>query len=208
VQLVDYGGTPWQSVSERLPELRETRTHNVAARTLHVACGPVVSWAVASPQERKKRNDSEATGDPSQDRVLVKQHRTGPSRHTTSRKILPMLAASAVLGVAAIAPNAALAFLPPPPPGPPPELAGPPPGLAGAPPGLGGLPRPGLGGPAGLSRLAGPSGFTTTATTVGETAPTAFMSAAAVMVLPMPAMTAATTPTTAAGASWFAPATE
>jgi hypothetical protein len=51
-----------------------------------------------------------AIGDPSQDRVLVKQHRTGPSWHTTSRKILPMLAASAVQGVAGNAPNAALAF--------------------------------------------------------------------------------------------------
>jgi hypothetical protein len=104
---------------------------------------------------------------PTADRVSVKQDRFGPSRHTISRKALLILAASAMLGVAAIAPNAALAFLPPPPPGPPPGLAGPPPGLAGPPPGLGGLPHPGLGGPphlgpegpAGLSRLAGPPGF-------------------------------------------------
>jgi hypothetical protein len=106
VQLVDYGGTPWQSISERLAELRETRTHNMAARTLHVACGPVTSLigalssAVACPQAREKRAMI-AIGDPSQDRVLAKQHRNGPSWHTTSRKILPMLAASAVLGVAA-----------------------------------------------------------------------------------------------------------
>src|SRR5215468_4426878 len=109
---------------------------------------------------------SQAIENPIEDLVLLKQDRPGPSRHTIFRKSLFMLAASAVLGFAVIAPNAALAFLPPPPPGPPPGLAGPPPGLASPPPGLGALPHPGLGGPprlgpgpAGLSRLAGPPGF-------------------------------------------------
>ena len=110
---------------------------------------------------------NEAIDDPRRHRVLARQDRPEPSRHTMLPKRMIMLAASAVLGVAAIAPNAALAFLPPPPPGPPPGLAGPPPGLAGPPPGLGALPHPGLGGPshfapggpAGLSRLAGPPGF-------------------------------------------------
>lgn len=88
------------------------------------------------------------------------------------RKTLLTLFASATLGAPVIAPNAALAFGPPPPPafaGPPPGLAGPPAGLAGPPPGLrlGGspphpglgspLPRPGAGGPP--SRLGGPAGF-------------------------------------------------
>jgi hypothetical protein len=102
---------------------------------------------------------SQLNAGPTADRVSVKQDRFGPSRHTISRKALLILASSAILGVAAIAPNAALAFLPPPPPGPPPGLAGPPPGLAGPPPGLGGPPHLGAGGPAGFPRLAGPPGF-------------------------------------------------
>ena len=75
------------------------------------------------------------------------------------RKPLLIMSASTMLGIAAIAPNATLAFGPPPPPafgGPPaaPALAGPPPapGVGGAP----GLPR--VGGPAGLSRFGGPLG--------------------------------------------------
>ena len=103
---------------------------------------------------------NKAIHDPSRGRVLATQNRPGPSRYTMLPKRMVMLAASAALGVAAIAPNAALAFLPPPPPGPPPGLAGPPPGLGALPhPGLGGPPHLGPGGPAGLSRLAGPPGF-------------------------------------------------
>jgi hypothetical protein len=62
-----------------------------------------------------------------------------------SRKTLLSLAASALLGVVIVAPNAALAQFGPHP-GPPPMLAGPPPGLGagGPPPGLGAGP---LGGP-------------------------------------------------------------
>jgi hypothetical protein len=69
-----------------------------------------------------------------------------------SRKIFLTLSASVLLGAVLTAPNAALAQLPGPPPGPPPALAGPPPGLgAGGPPpalGAGGLPFAGH--PAGL----------------------------------------------------------
>jgi hypothetical protein len=93
--------------------------------------------------------------DPIENRAILKQDRAGPSRHIL-RKTLITLAASAVLGVGAIEPNAALAFLPPPP------LGGPPPGLAGLPhpgPGLGGPPHLDAGGPTDLSRLAGPPGF-------------------------------------------------
>jgi hypothetical protein len=85
----------------------------------------------------------EATGDPIENRGLIRQHRDRQSRHTMSQKTLIVLAASAVLGVAAIASNAALAFGPPPLPG----LAGPPPALGGPPRGLGALPHPGLGAP-------------------------------------------------------------
>ena len=115
---------------------------------------------------------SESIGDSIEDRILMQQHRPGPSRHTILRTTLIILAASAVLGVAAIAPNAALAFGPPPPPpalaGPPPGLAGPPPGSLVLPPGVGGLPRPGLAGPpprpgvgspAGVPRLGNPPGL-------------------------------------------------
>jgi hypothetical protein len=66
------------------------------------------------------------------------------------RRTLVTASVSAVLGMAAMMPTAALAQFGPPP-GPPPGLAGPPPGIGGPPPGLGGLP-PGLAGP----RLAGP----------------------------------------------------
>ena len=69
------------------------------------------------------------------------------------RKTLLTLPVSAMLGMAAMVPTAALAFGPPP--GPPPGLAGPPPGFGGPPPGLGG-PPPGLGGPP--HGLGGPSG--------------------------------------------------
>ena len=65
------------------------------------------------------------------------------------RKALLTASMSAVLGMAAMMPTAALAQFGPPP-GPPPGLGGPPPGLGGPPPGLGG-PPPGIGGP--------PSGF-------------------------------------------------
>jgi hypothetical protein len=84
------------------------------------------------------------------------------------RKTLLTLCASALLGVAAMAPNTALAFFPPPPPGglgglPPLAHLGPPPmaHLGGPPPmaHLGGLPHARLGGPAGrpagLSRFGG-----------------------------------------------------
>lgn len=81
------------------------------------------------------------------------------------RKTRLTLYASALLGAAAMAPNAALAFFPPPPPGGlggPPPLAhlGPPPmAHLGGPPHLGGLPHARLGGPAGrsagLSRFGG-----------------------------------------------------
>ena len=55
------------------------------------------------------------------------------------KKTLLTLSASVLLGTAVIIPNAALAQLPGPPPGPPPALAGPPPGpgAGGPPPGLG-----------------------------------------------------------------------
>jgi hypothetical protein len=75
------------------------------------------------------------------------------------RTTLLILSMSAMLGAAAIAPNAALAF-PGPPPLPGPVLGGPPPGLSGGPPpgpGLGGLPRGSLGGPS-HADPAGPAG--------------------------------------------------
>jgi hypothetical protein len=59
---------------------------------------------------------SQAIKSPIEDLVSVmKRDRPVPSRHTIFRKLI--VAASAVLGVAGIAPNAALAFLRPPPPG-------------------------------------------------------------------------------------------
>ena len=69
-----------------------------------------------------------------------------------SMKALLTLTASVLLGAAVVAPSAALAQLPGPPPGPPPMLAGPPPGLGagGPPPGLAGGPPLG-GAPAGLA---------------------------------------------------------
>jgi hypothetical protein len=85
----------------------------------------------------------EANNDPIENQGLERQHRDRQSRHTMLQKTVIVLAASAVLGVAAIASNAALAFGPPPLPG----LAGPPPALGGPPPGLGALPHPGLGAP-------------------------------------------------------------
>ena len=64
-----------------------------------------------------------------------------------SMKTLHTLSASVLLGAAIVAPSAALAQLPGPPPAPPPMLAGPPPGLAGGPPpGLVGGPPPGFAG--------------------------------------------------------------
>ena len=69
------------------------------------------------------------------------------------RKTLLTASVSAVLGMAAMMPTAALAQFGPPP-GPPPGLGGPPPGLGGPPPGLGG-PPPGIGGPP--PGLGGPS---------------------------------------------------
>jgi hypothetical protein len=125
------------------------------------------------PLEKERKEAamiSEAIGDPIEDRILMQEHRSSPSRRTLLRKALIGMGASAMLGVAAIAPNAALAFGPPPLPGiggPPPlaGLGGPPPGLAGPPPGVGGLPHPGLGaphgvgGPAGAPRVAGLPGF-------------------------------------------------
>ena len=88
-----------------------------------------------------------------------------------SMKALLTLCVSVLLGAAAVAPSAALAQLPGPPPGPP-MLAGPPPGLGagGPPPGLAGAPAAGLPprGPAGVpardiaggaSRLDGAAGL-------------------------------------------------
>jgi hypothetical protein len=89
-----------------------------------------------------------------------------------SKKTLLMLSASAMFGVALVAPSAALAQFGPPP-GPPPALAGPPPGFGGPPPGLaagrppfggapGAPPRELAGAPPHFSRLdgaAGPRGF-------------------------------------------------
>jgi hypothetical protein len=82
------------------------------------------------------------------------------------RKPLLTISASTMLGIAVIAPSAALAFGPPPPPalgGPPPGpgLGGPPPGpgLGGPPPGLGlggPPPGPGLGGAPPRAGLGGP----------------------------------------------------
>lgn len=66
------------------------------------------------------------------------------------RKTLGIASLSALLGMAALLPTAALAQFGPPP-GPPPGLAGPPPGIA--------APPPGLAGPASVApRLAGPNG--------------------------------------------------
>jgi hypothetical protein len=112
----------------------------------------------------------EATGDPIENRGLARQHRDRQSRHAMLQKTVMVLAASAVIGVAAIEPSAALAFGPPPLPGlagPPPALGGPPPGLGalhpglGAPPhlGSGGPPQAGPGGPRGLSDLRGSAGL-------------------------------------------------
>jgi hypothetical protein len=89
------------------------------------------------------------------------------------QKAFLILSASAILGAGVVAPTAALAQLPGPPPGlggPPPGLGGPPPGLGGPPPqlGLGGPPRPfgpggtaprPLGAPSDFARGGGPSGF-------------------------------------------------
>jgi two-component sensor histidine kinase len=61
-------------------------------------------------------------------------------RHTMSAKTLLNLSARVLLGAVIVAPSAALAQLPGPPPGPPPGLAGPPPGLAAGGPPLGGPP--------------------------------------------------------------------
>jgi hypothetical protein len=76
------------------------------------------------------------------------------------RKTLVTASVSAMLGMAAIVPTAAVAQFGPPP-GPPPGIGGPPPGLAGPPPGLGG-PPPGLAGPppglVGHAGLGGPPG--------------------------------------------------
>jgi hypothetical protein len=77
------------------------------------------------------------------------------------RKTLVTASVSAMLGMMAIVPTAAVAQFGPPP-GPPPGIGGPPPGLAGPPPGLGG-PPPGLAGaPPGLGGhppgLRGPAG--------------------------------------------------
>jgi hypothetical protein len=115
-----------------------------------------------------------------------------------SWKTCLVLSASAIVGVAAVLPYAALAQLPPPPPGPPPgppALGGPPPGpppggpgLAGPAPGplpgglapggpLGqaGLPPPGgppsRGAPPALPREAGPPGRAELASSVGHAAP-------------------------------------
>jgi hypothetical protein len=75
------------------------------------------------------------------------------------RKTLVIASVSAMLGMMAIVPTAAVAQFGPPPglAGPPPRLGGPPPGLSGPPPGLGGHP-PGLGGPAGGPPQAGIGG--------------------------------------------------
>jgi hypothetical protein len=86
------------------------------------------------------------------------------------RKTLVIASVSAMLGMTAIVPTAAVAQFGPPP-GPPPGIGGPPPGLAGPPPGLGGQPPglagppsglgghpPGLGGPAGGPPQAGIGG--------------------------------------------------
>jgi hypothetical protein len=90
---------------------------------------------------------SEPVGNPIEHRILPQRYRPALSRHTVLRKTLITLAASAMLGVAAIAPNAALAFGPPPPP----------PGLGGLPhPGLGGPPHPGAGGPLPRAGAGGP----------------------------------------------------
>jgi hypothetical protein len=114
---------------------------------------------------------TEATGDPIENRGLVRQRRDRQSGHTMLWKTVIVVAASAVLGVAAIASNAALAFGLPPLPGlagPPPALNGPPPGPGalphpslGAPPrlGSGGPPQAGPGGPRGLSDLRGSAGL-------------------------------------------------
>jgi hypothetical protein len=76
------------------------------------------------------------------------------------QKAFLILSASAILAAGVVAPTAALAQFPGPPPlpgpvGPPPGLGGPPPGLGGPPPGLGG-PPPGLGGPPPQLGLGGP----------------------------------------------------
>ena len=71
---------------------------------------------------------SEPVGNPIEHRILPQRYRPALSRHTVLWKTLITLAASAMLGVSAIAPNAALAFGPPPPP---PTLGGLPPGLGG-----------------------------------------------------------------------------
>jgi hypothetical protein len=99
---------------------------------------------------------------------------SGPSTSTATRRLRPLLplvrktllilSASAMLGIAAIGPNAAIAFGPPPPPGP--GLGGPPPGFHGGPlpgAGLGSYPRADFGGPphagfAGLAARAGRGG--------------------------------------------------
>ena len=71
----------------------------------------------------------------------------GTKETASKRQALIGIVASTVLGFAALAPSAALAFGPPPLPalGPPPGLAGPPPGIGGPPPGIGGLPHPPIG---------------------------------------------------------------
>ena len=84
---------------------------------------------------------TKSNSNPIENRELVRRDRNRPSRHAMLQKTLIVLAGSGVLGIATIAPNAALAFGPPPLPG----LAGPHLALGGPPPGLRTLPHPGLG---------------------------------------------------------------
>jgi hypothetical protein len=124
-----------------------TRTPDPAPRSLHhivsAMTAPFGRLVGRSSRKEEAAMIIEATGDPIENRCLVRQHRDRQSRHTMLQKSVTVLAVSAVLGVSAIASNAALAFGPPPLPG----LAGPPPALGGPPPGLGALPHPGLGAP-------------------------------------------------------------
>src|SRR3984893_7013907 len=139
-----------------------TRTPDPAPRSLHhivsAMIAPFGRFVGRSSRKEEAAMIIEATGDPIENRGLVRQHRDRQSRHTMLQKTVIVLAASAVLAVAAIASNPALAFGPPPLPG----LAGPPPVLNGPPPGPGALPHPSLGAAphlgAGGSPQAGPGG--------------------------------------------------
>lgn len=119
----------------------------------HRSCDPAATIQVRNSVRKDAAMTNESIG--VSNRILRQQHRPRLDLDAILRKTLIILATSAVLGAAAIAPNAALAFGPPPPP---PAFAGPPRGLAGPLPGVGALPRAGLSGPPSRAGVGGAAG--------------------------------------------------